>query len=158
MQPKCRRYIFDLRKIQWVPGIFRISFFVTSRLEKTISSPFPNPLLYYVHRLKLICKSRVILAVRKLQWFVYNAVESMSSQWWIPTFSSAFWSFLILITRWVLVCPKWEIWFLIIWVYLYRYFLLPLSFFMHLYHLHGFSFLLVFWLWVIYLKLSRGWC
>lgn len=61
IQPKCIRHIFGLRKVQWVPGIFRISIFFkkTSDCEKSMYSPFPNPLLHHIPRLKLMCKSRV---------------------------------------------------------------------------------------------------
>lgn len=77
------------------------------RLENMVSSPFSTPLLHHIHRLTLICKSRVILPVRKLQWFGYNAVESMFLNDEQPS-SLPSDHFLILNTRWALVCPKWD--------------------------------------------------
>lgn len=44
---------------------------------KKYFSQFLNLLLFHVPRLKLICKSWVILAIRKPPWFEYIAVESM---------------------------------------------------------------------------------
>lgn len=76
-QPKRLRHVIGLRKVQRVPGILRISIFVTSGCGKNSSSPLFNLLLLHVPRLKLICKSWVIVAIRKPQWFEYTAVGSM---------------------------------------------------------------------------------
>lgn len=78
--------MIGLRKVQYVSGIFRISICVISDCEKNSSSPFPNPLLHHIFRLQIIFKSRFKTAVRKLQWFGWNTVESHVFQWWMPNF------------------------------------------------------------------------
>lgn len=103
-------------------------------------------MLHHIHRLKLICKSKAILAISGLGIMVWNPS--------LPVMNIHF-----------ALCPP-NVFIHIIrtamsksryimnshWVHSYRYSLLPLSLFMNLYDLQGFFFLFIFGLWRLFIK------